>query len=117
MNVNLGTPAVENELMVTGQSFDGEGLAVPQTVWANWRAAGCGPCRRMVPLIHESAVEYAGWAKAVKLKVDENPETTTRFGFGVSSPPTWLIFKNGRKVDRIAGLTSKKMPAGRLPRS
>jgi thioredoxin 1 len=114
MNVNLETPAVENELTVTSQSFDSEGLKVQPPVLADLRAAGCGPCRIIAPLIHELAVEYAGRAKVVKVNVDENPETTTRFGFGVSSPPTWLIFKNGRTVDRIAGPVSKKMPAGRL---
>ncbi|HEY1717531.1 MAG TPA: thioredoxin [Verrucomicrobiae bacterium] len=112
MNANVEIPGVENELTVTDQSFGGEVLAVRQPVLVDLWAAWCGPCRMIVPLIHELAVEYAGRIKVVKLNVDENPETAARFN--ISSIPTLLVFKNGRVVDRITGLTSKKALANKL---
>jgi thioredoxin 1 len=112
MNANVEIPGVENELTVTDQSFGGEVLAVRQPVLVDLWAAWCGPCRMIAPLIHELAVEYAGRIKVVKLNVDENPETAARFN--ISSIPILLVFKNGRVVDRITGLTSKKALANKL---
>jgi thioredoxin 1 len=110
MNTNIET--TKHELTVTDQSFDREVLAGQQPVLVDLWAAWCGPCRMIVPLVHELAAEYAGRAKVAKLNVDENPETAARFG--IASIPTLLIFKNGQLVDRVVGAVSKKALAGRL---
>lgn len=112
MNTNLPILENENELTITDQSFGSEVLRVQQTVLVDLWAAWCGPCRMISPLIHELAVEYVGRAKVVKLNVDDNPDTAARFG--ISSIPTLLIFKNGKLVDRIVGLTSKKTLVSKL---
>jgi thioredoxin 1 len=112
MTKNLKNQEGKSELAVTDASFASDVLAVEQPVlvdlWAAWR----GPCRMIAPLVHELATEFAGRANVVKLNVDENPETASRFE--ISSIPTLLIFKNGRLVDRITGFTSKKTLATRL---
>jgi thioredoxin 1 len=110
MNTNFKNQ--ENVLAVTDASFASEVTAAEQPILVDLWAAWCGPCRMIAPAIHELATEYAGRARVVKLNVDENPETTTRFG--VSSIPTLLIFKNGQVVDRITGFTSKKNLAAKL---
>ena len=76
--------------------------------WAEW----CGPCKMIGPLVEELAVDYEGKAVVAKLNVDENPETTARFG--VRSIPTLLVFKNGQIVDKQIGAVPKSILAQKL---
>ena len=76
--------------------------------WAEW----CGPCKMIGPLVEELAVDYEGKAVVAKLNVDENPETTARFG--VRSIPTLLVFKNGQIVDKQIGAVPKSILAQTL---
>ena len=70
--------------------------------WAPW----CGPCQIIGPVIDEIAEDYAGKAVFGKLNVDENPQTSERFG--IFSIPTLLVIKNGSEVDRIVGAVPKQ---------
>lgn len=76
--------------------------------WAEW----CGPCKMIGPLVEELAGDYEGKAVVGKLNVDENPETTARFG--VRSIPTLLVFKNGQIVDKQIGAVPKSVLAQKL---
>ena len=69
--------------------------------WAEW----CGPCRMIAPMIEELANEYNGKAVVGKLDVDNNQESSIKFG--VRSIPTLLVFKNGELVDRHVGAVPK----------
>ena len=66
--------------------------------WAPW----CPPCRALAPTIEAIAEQFDGRADVAKLDIDRNPETAATYG--VRSIPTVLIFRDGRVVDRIAGL-------------
>ena len=70
--------------------------------WAEW----CGPCRMIAPMIEELANEYDGKAVIGKLDVDNNQESSIKFG--VRSIPTLLVFKNGEMVDRHVGAVPKE---------
>ena len=69
--------------------------------WAVW----CGPCRMIAPIVEELASEYEGKIKVGKLDVDENQQTSIKFG--VRSIPTLLIFKDGKLKDTIIGAVPK----------
>ena len=95
--------------LVTGTdaSFQGDvdaPMAVLVDMWAPW----CGPCRMVAPVLEELSRELAGRLKVVKLNVDENPVTASRFG--VQSIPTLLVFQRGQLVDQVVGA----MPKGPL---
>ena len=90
-----------NATPVTDANFETEveqhdGLAVVD-FWATW----CGPCRMIAPIVEQLAVEYAGKAKVLKLDVDTNQRTATRFN--IRSIPQILFFKNGKVVDTVVG--------------
>jgi thioredoxin 1 len=76
--------------------------------WAEW----CGPCKMIGPAVEELANDYDGKAVVAKLNVDENPETTAKFG--VRSIPTLLVFKNGQIVDKQVGAVPKSVLAQKL---
>ncbi|MCL6631033.1 MAG: thioredoxin [Alicyclobacillus herbarius] len=69
--------------------------------WATW----CGPCKMLAPVIEDVAKEYADKLKVGKLDVDENPETTQKFG--IMSVPTVLVFKGGEVVKQLVGYRPK----------
>ena len=70
--------------------------------WAEW----CGPCRAISPLLEELSSELAGKVKIVKLNVDENPVTMTKYG--VRSIPTMILFKDGEAADMKIGAGTPK---------
>lgn len=70
--------------------------------WAGW----CAPCMMMAPVIEELARDYADKAVFAKLNVDENPEIASRYN--VMSIPLFVIFKDGKPVERIVGAVGRK---------
>ena len=92
---------------VTDANFETEvinsDLPVLIDFWAPW----CGPCRAIGPVVDELSREFSGKLKVVKMNVDDNPLTPSRFG--VRSIPNLLIFKNGQVKDQIIGAVAKQM--------
>ena len=70
-------------------------------LWADW----CMPCKMVSPVLDELANDYGDKIKVIKLNVDENQVTPTKFG--VMGIPTILFFKNGKEVDRVVGAAPK----------
>jgi thioredoxin-like negative regulator of GroEL len=56
----------------------------------------------IAPVVEGLGKEFAGRVRFVKLNIDENPATASRFR--VDSIPTLLVMKGGREVDRLVGL-------------
>ena len=71
--------------------------------WAPW----CAPCRAIGPVVDELANDYNGKLKVVKMNVDDNPLTPSKFG--VRSIPNLLLIKNGQVKDQIVGAVPKQM--------
>jgi thioredoxin len=90
---------------ISDDSFENEvinsDLPVLIDFWAPW----CAPCRAIGPVVDELAKDYEGKLKVVKMNVDENPLTPSRYG--VRSIPNLLLFKNGQVKDQIIGAVPK----------
>jgi thioredoxin 1 len=100
----MSTPRIEKPIVVSDRNFDQTVRNYPFIVIDCW-AAWCAPCRAISPIVEEMAKDYSGKVVFGKLNVDENPETTQRFG--VMAIPTLLIMKGGKEVDRIVGVLPK----------
>lgn len=68
--------------------------------WAPW----CGPCRRVVPIVEEIALERSD-IKVGKVNVDEQPELAREFN--VMSIPTLVVMKDGKIVNQSLGAKPK----------
>lgn len=75
------------------------GSSIPVIVdfWATW----CAPCKAMVPHLQKIQDDMSGRVKIVKINVEENQATPTRYK--VLKLPTLLKFQNGKLVDTMLG--------------
>ena len=95
----------EHVTEVSDSSFEKDVLQSDRPVLVDFWAAWCAPCRMLAPTVEAVAEKYADNARVVKLNVDDNPRTPSRFQ--ITSIPTMLLFHNGALVDGIVGAVSK----------
>lgn len=98
--------ASENVTHVTDATFEQEVLKSPTPVLIDFWAPWCGPCRAIAPIVDELAGTYACRLKVVKINVDDNPETPSRYG--VRGIPNLLIVKGGQVKEQIVGAVPKQ---------
>ena len=89
----------------TDSNFEAEVLQSKVPVLVDFWAPWCGPCQMMGPIIDELAGEIGSGAKVGKINVDENGETSSKFG--IMSIPAIKIFKNGEVVKEFVGVQAK----------
>lgn len=85
---------------VTNQEFE-ELLKGEKTVFADFWATWCAPCRMLAPIFEGLAEKYADKAVFVKVNVDEQTETAIKYG--VSSIPNVIAFRGGKAVANSLG--------------
>ncbi len=90
-------------LELTDTNFDEE-LKENKIVVVDFFALWCGPCKAMAPIFEELSKEFKQ-VKFGKINVDEYTSIASRFR--VMSIPTFIIFKDGKEVERIIGGNSK----------
>ena len=91
---------------VSDTTFESEVLKATSPVVVDFWAEWCGPCRMIAPALEEIAGSLDGKVKIVKLNVDENPQTASKYG--VMSIPTLMLFKNGEMASRQVGAAPKQ---------
>jgi len=88
-------------LHVNDATFDQEVLKSEQPVLVDFWAVWCGPCKAIAPIVDSVAATCAGKLKVIKVNVDENGATPSRYG--IRGIPALLFFKNGQVVDQVVG--------------
>jgi thioredoxin 1 len=85
-------------LDLNSANFDGvtsQGLVLVD-FWAEW----CGPCKMMHPIFDRMAKKYRH-IKFARVNVDQNQDISMKFG--VQAIPTFIMFKDGKQVERMMG--------------
>ena len=90
---------------VTDDTFDADVLGAGKPVVVDFWAPWCGPCKAIAPALEELAGANAG-VEFVKLDIDDNPRTASRFG--VLSIPTVMLFEGGEARETVYGARPKK---------
>jgi thioredoxin 1 len=90
---------------VTNDSFQKDVIESDKPVLIDFWASWCQPCLAMEPTIEAVAKEFEGKVTVAKLNVDENPDLAQQLD--VMSIPTMMVYKGGKPVQRLVGLTPK----------
>ena len=91
---------------VTDASFDEDVLKAEGPVLVDFWAEWCGPCKQIAPTLEDIAKDYDGRVRVVKVDIDSNPQTPSKYG--VRGIPTIMMFKGGEVA---------AMKVGALPKS
>jgi thioredoxin 1 len=86
---------------VTDASFQREVLESEGPVVVDFWAPWCGPCHAVEPVLNDLEREHEGKVEFVKLNIDENIETASRYA--VLSIPTVILFDGGEPRETVVG--------------
>lgn len=95
----------EAPVEVTAASFEDEVIRWPGDVLVEFWSQTCGICASLMPGVYDIARQRAGRLKVVLINVEREPFLSNRFN--VLSLPTFVIFKNGRMINRLDGGLAK----------
>lgn len=95
-----------SEINIINANYKKEVLESKQTVFIDFWAPWCAPCRMMGPVIEQLASEYEGKIKIGKINVDEEMELAQQFQ--VVSIPTFILIKDGKVIQRLTGARAKE---------
>jgi thioredoxin 1 len=85
----------KEEFLESLSKFEGKVLV---DFWAPW----CLPCKMAMPIIDEISQNH----NVIKVNIEENPELTSVFN--IASIPAFIVFENGKEVDRVNGFVQKE---------
>lgn len=92
----------------TDGAFDVDVLKSDKPVLVDFWAEWCGPCKMIAPHLEEIASEMGTQVNVVKVNIDENPQTPTKYG--VRGIPTLMLFKDGEiKATKVGALPKSKL--------
>ena len=92
-------------MTLTEQNFEVEVLRSPIPVLVDFYAIWCPPCRDMVAMLEELALDKMGMAKVGKINVDESQRLAE--AYCIETVPTLIVFKGGEIVERFQGIQAK----------
>lgn len=92
-------------VVLTSLSQFREVAAEPGPVVVDFSAPGCGPCRRLAPLLDELAARYDGRVRVALVDVADAPEIAEVCR--IRGTPTLLAFKGGEVVRQMVGFGAR----------
>ncbi len=90
---------------VNDAEFEAQVLKSDTPVLVDFWAAWCGPCRALAPIVDQVAEQYNGKVKVMKMDVDRNNITPSKYG--IRGIPALLVFKGGQVTEQITGYVPK----------
>jgi thioredoxin 1 len=91
---------------VSKDNFDQEVVQSQQPVLVDFWGPQCGPCLALMPYVEEMASDYENVLKVVKVDASQNRRLC--LNLRVMNLPTYLLFNDGKEVDRLTGEVDRK---------
>ena len=94
---------------VNSETFEEEVLQADKPVLIDFWGPQCGPCLALMPAVEQLAERHKDKLKLVKLDASKNKRFC--LSMKVRGLPTFLLFKDGKEVNRLTGgeLTIEKI--------
>ena len=86
---------------ISDDTFEEEVLKAKLPVLVDFWAGWCAPCFMIAPTLNHLAQNYKDKLRVVKLNVDENMKTPSKYG--ITGIPTLLLFKKGELKETLVG--------------
>ncbi len=96
----------KNIIEIEDDHFEDKVLKSDKPVMVDFWAPWCGPCKAIAPTIEALEEEYGEKMTFVKVNVDENPISPSKYG--VQAIPTLIFFNGGEIADQITGMVAKE---------
>ncbi len=96
----------KNIIEIEDDQFEDKVLKSDKPVMVDFWAPWCGPCKAIAPTIEALEKEFGDKIIFVKVNVDENPISPSKYG--VQAIPTLIFFNNGEIADQITGMVAKE---------
>jgi thioredoxin len=87
-------------LHINDETFD-QTVNSDTTVFVDFWAPWCGPCRMLAPRLEQAAETFDGRAVIAKYNCDEASDKAAQYG--VRGIPTVIAFKKGEVIDQRTG--------------
>jgi thioredoxin 1 len=76
---------------------------------ADFYATWCPPCKQIAPVYNQFSTTHSAPGKFAFVKVNVDEQRELAMQYGVSAMPTFLLFKDGQKVEEIRGADPRKL--------
>lgn len=86
-------------------------LSSSAIVVADFYADWCGPCKAIAPVYEQLSEQLSRPNKITFTKINTDKQVELVQAYGIRAMPTFMIFKNARKIEDIQGANPQKLSA------
>ncbi|RMD44307.1 hypothetical protein DV735_g911, partial [Chaetothyriales sp. CBS 134920] len=84
-------------------------LSSSAIVVADFHADWCGPCKQIAPIYEQLSLQLSRPGKITFTKINTDQQEELARAYGVTALPTFMIFKNARRMELIQGADPRKL--------